>query len=542
MLKRLFGYSVVTLLFVLTLGCQAQETANNQTEKIEKKLKLVKIGDYNPEDAGSYAAEIVCYDEDSNRLCISDGSRAAVRIVDISQPSKPELVKLVTFDGYGESNSVAAHGGLFAVALNNADPQKPGHVFFISTSGEVINSVEAGAMPDMVTFTPDGKKVLVANEGEPNDDYSIDPVGSVTIIDLSVGVANVTVENCITVGFDSVDTASLPQYVRIIKPGATAAEDFEPEYIAVSADSRTAYVSLQENNAIATVDVSNGTLTAVNGLPWKDYSKEENAIDASDKDDAVRIKTWPVFGMPQPDTIATFEIDGNSYLVTANEGDAKDYAGFSEEVRVADLELDPEAFPNATELQKKENLGRLKTTTVFGNGKMPEDGIYERIFSYGNRSFSIFRIDEEGLERVYDSGSFFERHFAEVLTKQYNSDNDVNDSLDDRSDDKGPEPEALALGSFGDSIIAFIGMERAGGIFAFRIDNPEEPVFEDFVITRNFNVAADSDTPGHHTGPEGMCFINKQTSPTGEALLVVSYEVTGSIAIFQLEESKLNKE
>jgi hypothetical protein len=249
-------------------------------------------------------------------------------------------------------------------------------------------------------------------------------------------------------------------------------------------------------------------------------------LDASNKDDAINIRNWPVMGFYQPDAIATYRQFGTSFIVTTNEGDARDYDGFSEEERVKDLPLDPFVFPNAAELQKEENLGRLKTTIV--NGDIDGDGDYDQIFCYGARSFSIW--SEEGY-LIYDSGSDFEEITAHFLPDDFNSTNDENDSFDNRSDDKGPEPEAVAIGKIGKRFFAFIGLERIGGIMVYDITNPFKVRFIQYLNNRDFTGDAAAGTAGD-LGPEGIVFIPKNASPISKPLLAVTNEVSGSTTFY----------
>jgi Ca2+-binding RTX toxin-like protein len=252
----------------------------------------------------------------------------------------------------------------------------------------------------------------------------------------------------------------------------------------------------------------------------------QNALDASDEDGNINIRNWPVQGMYQPDAIATFAVNGETYIVTANEGDARDYDGFSEEVRVADLTLDPDAFPNADELQAEAALGRLTVTNTLGD---PDgDGDFDQLFSFGARSFSIW--DSAG-NLVFDSGDDFERITAELLPDEFNSDNDENDSLDSRSDAKGPEPEGVVTGVVDGRTYAFIGLERIGGIMVYDVTNPVSPSFVQYINTRDFEGNAEAGTAGD-LGPEGLVFIAAEDSPTGRPLLAVANEVSGSTTLY----------
>jgi len=229
----------------------------------------------------------------------------------------------------------------------------------------------------MLTFTPDGRFLLVANEGEPSDDYLVDPEGSVSIVDLGAGLPG-TVR---TAGFSAFAGTLLSPAVRVFGPRASFAQDLEPEYITVSDDGRRAWVTLQDNNAIAEIDVERGVTIAIRGLGFKDHLLVGNGLDASDRDGpSINILTWPVRGLYQPDAIASYRVGGQTYLITANEGDARDYDGFSEEARVGALRLDPVAFPNAAALQSSAQLGRLTVTTA--NGDPDRDGDFDELYSF----------------------------------------------------------------------------------------------------------------------------------------------------------------
>ena len=390
----------------------------------------------------------------------------------------------------------------------------------------MLGSVEVGVQPDMVTFSPDGRYVLTANEGEPSDDYSVDPEGTISVIDVSSGFASASVK---TAGFDAAnfDTAALMKAgLRAFGPGATLGEDVEPEYIAVSADSSTAYATLQENNAVAVVDIAAGAVTDILPLGFKDHSLAGNELDASDSDGGINIRNWDVLGMYQPDAISAYAAaDGATYLATANEGDARDYDGFSEETRVADLTLDASAFPNAESLQDDANLGRLKTTTALGD--TDGDGDHDVIYAYGARSFSIW--DTSG-KLVFDSGAEFERILAARAPAVFNA-NNLASEFDRRSDDKGGEPEAVTVANLWGRDYAFIGLERAGGVFIYDVTYPERARFVEYF--NDVNPYGERFTAGD-LGPEGIIVIKPQHSPTGTPLLLVANEWSRTIGIFEI--------
>lgn len=305
--------------------------------------------------------------------------------------------------------------------------------------------------------------------------------------------------------------------------------DVEPEYIAVSADSKMAYVTLQESNAIAAIDLSKQSIGKLKSLGLKDHSKEGNGLDASDKDDKVNIKTWPVFGAYMPDALASLSIGGKTYLLTANEGDSRDYGdAFSDETRVSKLKLDADVFPNAADLQKKEALGRLTVSSI--DADTDGDGDADRLVAFGARSLSIWDAE---LNLVADTGDMFEQKTANL--PNFNS-NGTKDSFDGRSDNKGPEPEGVTTGGVAGKSLAFVGLERVGGIVVLDVSDPTGPKY----LSYTHNISPAKDPKSGEAGdlaPEGLLFVPAGDSPSGKPLLIASYEVSGSITIYTVADS-----
>lgn len=486
-------------------------------------LDLEPIGVFETGIFDEGAAEIVDFHPASQQLFIVNGDLPGINIVDLSDPTTPSLISSIQVGAEEGIQSVAVSDKLIAAAISAGIETDPGRIAFFDIDGNPVASVTVGSLPDMVAFSPDGSFVLCANEGEPSDDYTIDPEGSVSMIRIPSDLS-ADFPEAITLDFSAFTEA--PPGIHQGNPESSLSQNLEPEYIAISPDGTMAMVALQESNAVALIDTSIPEITQLVGLGHKDHSV--HPLDASNKDDAINIQPWPVFGLYQPDTIAAFEVDGTLYFATANEGDARDYDGWSEEVRVRDLTLDPKAFPDAAELQKDENLGRLKTTTAMGDDD--GDGDHDRIFSYGGRSFSI--LDSEGT-MIYDSGSILEEKLARIIPDDFNSNNDENDSFDSRSDDKGPEPEALTVAEIDGTPILFLGLERVGGIAAFDVSNPEAPTWLGYFTTRDFSGNAENGTAGD-LAPESILFIPEGSSPNGEPLLVVANEVSGTTRIFHI--------
>ncbi|MFT7498116.1 MAG: hypothetical protein ACI8QP_000701 [Porticoccaceae bacterium] len=456
---------------------------------------------------GEGASEISAYDPISKKLFTVNVESNQISVTNISDLNAPIQEQPIDLNAFGAPNSVAINNGRLAVAVEADPKQNPGKILVYNTvDNTLINQFTVGALPDMVTFTNDGNLIISANEGEPSDDYTNDPEGTISIIDL-------TDTSVITLDFSSFNSQESTlenQGFRVFGPNATLAQDVEPEYIAISSDSNTAWVSLQENNGIAEINLVNKIITNIYPLGFKDYSLAGNAIDASDRDNVKELKNWPVYGMYQPDAIVTVNINGIDYIISANEGDARDYDGFSEEERVDDLVLDETAFPVSEDYQNEINIGRLKTTTTLGD--TDNDGDYDVVYSYGARSFSIWSTNGS---LVYDSGNSIATETLNATPDRFNDD-------DGRSDDKGAEPESVEVLNIGNErYILFVGLERNDQVLVYDITNPMAPQFLNLL-----SHAGDE-------GPEGLLAINAEDSPSGKALLVVSNEDSGTVTIYE---------
>jgi len=494
-----------------------------------KDIALEVVGTY---ATGVYAgggAEISAYDPATQRLFTVNAATSSIDILSIANPATPSLVGSIPLAGLGaQANSVAVKNGVLAAAIEASPKQSPGTVAFFDTNGNLLSAVTVCALPDMVTWTANGRFALAACEGEPNDAYTVDPEGGVAIVDASAGAANITQADVRSAGFTQYNGA-VPAGVRVFGPNATAAQDFEPEYIATSQDSKTAWVTLQENNAIAIVDIANAAVTSVFALGSKNHLAAGNALDPSDRDGpSISIANWPVLGMYLPDAIDAFDLNGTTYLVTANEGDSRAYPGFDEERRIGatSVVLDPTAFPNAAALKSNAQLGRLKITAT--RGDTDNDGDFDQLHTFGARSMSIWSASGA---LVADTGDQLERLTA--LTGVFNSDNAANNTFDQRSDDKGPEPEAVVVGKAFGRTYAFLGLERIGGVVVYDVESPAAPRFVTYLNNRNFAGNAAAGTAGD-LGPEGLLYIKAEDSPTGENLVVTSNEISGTVTILRV--------
>ncbi|MCC2093100.1 MULTISPECIES: choice-of-anchor I family protein [Staphylococcus] len=522
----------------------AQRT-KNASRTGQDQLNITHKGRYTSgADFGNGGTEIVKYNPKNGYAYSVNGDKEALDIIDVKHPGKDGAINLVKRiylqdNGIevGDLTSVTVHpsGDYVAVSAPAVDKTKPGHVVFYGSNGDYINNVTVGSLPDMVTFSKDGKYLLVANEGEPSDDYTVNPPGSVSVIDVTGGPANVTANNVRTAMF----TKEHQEGIRALGPNAEDAYlNIEPEYIAVDSQSKYAYVTLQEVSAIAKVDIAKGQIVQVKGLPYKDHSLAQNAMDVSDEDGKSELRRVPVLGLLQPDGIDTYDYNGETYLLIANEGDSQDYEGYSEEKRVKklkdDIQLDARYYQGYTQAElddmvenglfDDEQLGRLKVTT--SHAFKDADGKYNALVSYGGRSFSILRASD--LEMIYDSGSDIEQRVLDLLPERFNANYEAADDIkvDDRSDDKGPEAENVVVGKVGSHSYAFVGLERVGGIMIYDITNPNEPYFVKYLY----------DPDNKDISPEGITFESAEESPNGKPMLITSFELSGTTSAWELED------
>ena len=235
-----------------------------------------------------------------------------------------------------------------------------------------------------------------------------------------------------------------------------------------------------------------------------------------------------------PDGIATLRAQGRDYFVIANEGDAREWGTFIEEVRVNAVTLDATAFPYGATIENNAQIGERLTITNT-RGDTDGDGDYDQLYGFGGRSFSI--LNEQG-EMIFDSGDAIERAVANnpKFAAIFNASHTVN-TLDDRSDNKGPEPESITIGEIGGRPYAFVGLERIGGFMVFDLSDPTAPRFIDYINHRNPAVMPGLNN-GSDYGPEGLLFIEANDNALKVPLLVVANEVSGTTTAFRIDVQK----
>ena len=501
-------------------------------------LDLTQIGRYNSgvmnPDGGS--AEIVVYNNVNDCAYVINGVKGTLDCVSLSglastnsvqdlSATEIDVKNLVSGFTYGDMTSVAVSpdGQTLAAAIQAEAYDANGYVALFSCGADggltFQRAIEVGVQPDMVTFTPDGTKILTANEGEPRLGYvdGSDPAGTVSIIDATSGAA-------VNVGFDAFDHETLAGMGIILKKNAAPAVDLEPEYIAASNDK--AYVSLQEANAIAVIDLDAERVDGIYSAGFEDLG--ETAFDINKDDEQYAARTYPgVKSIRMLDGISLYEANGKTYLLTANEGDSREWGEEDTEgFYLNELEVDGGMASPAGNIKEGEVAGKV---VYFDSSDY--DGLDANTdYLFGGRSFTIFEVSATGMTEVYSSGNDFEAKTGAYVPDNFNCSND-DKSIDDRSGKKGPEAESVITGEVDGRTYAFVTLERTSGIMVYDITDPANATYVNYINSRDFSEDVKDDV-----SVEGMSFVPAADSATGQALLLAACEVSGTMAVYELGE------
>lgn len=511
------------LLTLSMISSTAMTTLNAQDNRSSFNNTMHEIANYNTNagaDGDGGVAEIVKYNKYNQTMYLVSGKTQSVHIVNLNNVNSNsnttlEATKTVTLESIGINDAgditsvdVSPDGKEIAIAIQHKDYDKNGYIARFDANGQLINIHEAGIQPDMITYSPDGSLILTANEGEPRQGYeagTVDPKGSITALDTNT---NQSYDIDFT-AFDSAESrAALVADNVIIKKDTAPSVDFEPEYITISNDSLTAYVTLQEANSIATIDLTTKQVTRVDSLGFKDYSSGDNKVDLYKKDDAINITNTDEFlGIYMPDGISSYEVDGKTYLLTANEGDSREWGDYINEV------------------EEKYGESESKIVTLNTDDYDGFDDLSKK-YLFGGRSFSI--IDASTMTMVSDSNGEFEEITAKLLPEYFNCSND-DISFEDRSGKKGPEPEDIKTMIIDGKVMAFIGLERIGGVMMYDVSDPTNPAYVDYLNLRDF-----SDDISGSVSPEGLCTVSAKDSPTNKPMLIIANEVSGDVNVVEV--------
>ena len=473
-------------------------------------------------DKDGGVAEIAAYNKDNQNVYVVNGQQGLLNMIPVNAdgslgtPKEIQVKDLISGFQYGDMTSVDVDtvNKHIVIALQAADYAKAGRIAVLDYDGNLVASYETGVQPDMIKVSKDGQWILTADEGEPREGYgegTADPAGSVTIVN--------TKTNQVTIaGFDKFDAQALAKegvlFNKIDGKMLSAAQDLEPEYIALDPSGSKAYVSLQEANAIAVLDLNAGVFTSVKSAGFQDYSKAGNEIDLVEDGGYHAALYKDAVGVRMPDGISTFEVNGVTYIATANEGDAREWGDFTNE------EKETLTAADGKEAEKVRVLDKNVTA-------VPDENLN---YIFGSRSFSIFRADN--MELVYDSGSGFESETAKFLPEYFNCSND-DIEIDSRSAKKGPEPEAVTVNEVDGREYAFIALERIGGIMVYDVTNPSESSFVNYINTRDFSGEISGDV-----APEGLAFVSGTDSPSGQNILLAANEVSGTVSAYTVTQKE----
>jgi len=545
-----FPLAVITLLTasaLITAG-QLPALANEATLKITE-IASITSGD------GEGSHEIATFHAGSKRIFATNGVKNAIDIYDVSDVTNPKKVGSVALSPYGNDvTSVAAGKDVVVAVVNVSDKFSAtgvptttnGKIVVFDTSGKVLSSPDVlGVLPDSVTFAPNGTTALVAIEAQPvcakddpataakeDADYSkaSDPVGGVTVVDLSNPASPVLR----FAGFDQFPVAEMrAKGIAVSSVVNNVSKDFEPEFV-TAVDNNYAYVTIQEANAIGKLNIGSATFESISRAFESKVSRV--ARDTSDRDAGAGLRTYAnVVGASQPDAIAGFTVGAGQYFVTANEGDAREYTCLNDDLRASSLKVDTRRFPDWKTLSGNAALGRAKVNPTIGD--KDGDGDIDTIHLRGSNSMTMYR---NGIA-IWDSADLLDQIQTQAFgvaningSHSLSSDKSTMNYVgQDRSDDKGSEPEGVAVGMVGDRRIAILGLERMTALAIFDITDPGNPIFQEWLQMLPTKATPAKDVK--HWSPEGIVFVPASKSPSGKALIITSYELSGSISIHQVE-------
>jgi hypothetical protein len=148
------------------------------------------------------------------------------------------------------------------------------------------------------------------------------------------------------------------------------------------------------------------------------------------------------------------------------------------------------------------------------------------------------------MTQVYDSGSSIEQYLSTARAASFNADWNTTtgavNAVDARSASKGPEPEGLAVGRAYGRMWMVLGLERDGGLMLYDVTDPTFPVFKSYINTSNpagnLLQSTKKTAAAGDVSPEGILIVSEKDSPTGKAMVIVSYELSGTVGIYQFSK------
>ncbi|ESP05519.1 hypothetical protein LOTGIDRAFT_152377 [Lottia gigantea] len=551
------------LLYILVISVLVQPVT---TLYSLTRLGYLKLPSYDPVTNNEVyklfggTAEESAYDPNDQIIYVVGEDSYVLHIVDMENPRAPKILMEHRFlQTDGKPRDVEVCNGRVAVSLSSPVEVYDGHVKFFTTYDRTTQTfsyqsqLPVGVHPDNIEFTNNCAKLVVANEGvhgkDPFNRFS-DPEGSISII--TIPTTGSPTERI--AGFNQFNSRTDIRHVSSFAPNndimtATLAQDIEPEYISISSDGKIAFVTLQENNAIAQVDLNSGVVININSLGSKDWSDLQ--LDTSDRDGGVHLRSYPIHGLYQPDVIKQFKVGKKTYLVTANEGAVRQYTKevdgliWSDGVLADELGrgnlLNEIAINNATfvnELKTDSRLGRLRVSRIDGTTLY---GL-QKIYTYGGRGFSIWEAGSYG-SPVYDSGDEIEKKNAASLKTIFNTDcaawtNQSPETLrDSTSDNMGPKLNAMDVKSSNGTLFMAVGSETMGSVYLYVVD--KSSITAELQTIKYDGGTGDLWSDLYDNNMAGNAYISDiriipmSQSPTNQTLLYVLGGGSGSIAIYQ---------
>ncbi len=510
-----FAVRLATGLLLITLMAR-DATAAGVT------IQAQTVGTFETGRFNTDAAAGLAYDPANARLYSLNRAARQIDLLTLTRDLKLQVGAPIELTAHttGDPARIARAPIGLAVSVRNRDVAKPGEVLLFDNSGDLRTRLSVGPGPIGMAFSPDGATLAVANAGDADDDYANDPEGSLSLIDVATGTARV-------VRFDNILTPILDPTVHLASPLDTpVANDLAPRHVTINATGELAFVTLTENNAIAVVDIATATVTRIFGAGFQDY--QDLYIDASDTDKKVRLRHAPLYALRQPSAVAAFRQFGQSYIVVANQGRPRHRQGYSELARISELTLDRATFGDAVDaLQANDGIGRLQVTTA--RGDIDADGDFDELYAFGGRSFSVFNITGA---LIFDSGDEFARILSGAFPAWFNSDGQQS-SRDARSDERGVEPAAVAVGRIGSRTLGFIGLRRMGGVMVYDLTEPRTPRFLEYMYNADPKGDPVAGTAGD-VGTADVLMIPATDSPNGLPLLAVANAVSGTVTVYAL--------
>ena len=389
------------------------------------------------------SAEILAVSVEGETLVYTNSPAEQLGFIDISNPENPKGIG--TFELSGEPTSVAVKGAYALVAVNTSLDYEhaDGELVVVDINTQAhIRSLGLGGQPDSIAISPDGQYALIAIENERND--MLCTKGK--YVGAVYADEYIASQQCEVIGGG--ELGGLPQ-----TPGGSLV-------IVDIAEPDPARWRLRE------VDV-----TGFSGLYPSDPEPEYVDINVNNI------------------AVVTLQENNHIFLVDLSSGSiVNNFSAGVANLQSIDTQEETPAYIRQTNakakiLREPDGVSWINTEYFATANEGDMDG--------GSRGFTIFNIAGDV---VWDSG-----YTLDHMAVQYGH------YPDDRSGNKGNEPENVELGVFDETPYLFVNAERSSLVFVYDVSNPKKPVFKQVLPAA--------------VGPEGGLAIPSRN------LLVVASEV-----------------